>query len=78
MGAEPGPAGLPPGYPREYEQEVPTSVACRRGMVPGGVPRGFPDVDRAALIAYRAPGGWLTCSRTATTPSICRTLPAIL
>lgn len=50
MGAEPGTAGLPPGYPQEYEQEV-TLSDRRRVLVRPILPSDAPELAEAIKTA---------------------------
>ena len=50
MGAEPGAAGLPPGYPREYEQEG-TLRDGRRVLVRPILPSDAPELAEAIKTA---------------------------
>ncbi len=50
MGAEPGTAGLPPGYPKEYEQEV-TLSDRRRVLVRPILPSDAPELAEAIKTA---------------------------
>ncbi len=50
MGAEPGVAGLPPGYPREYEQEV-TLRDGRRVLIRPILPSDAPELAEAIKTA---------------------------
>jgi GNAT superfamily N-acetyltransferase len=50
MGAEPGPAGLPPGYPRECEQEV-TLRDGRRVLIRPILPSDAPELAEAIKTA---------------------------
>jgi GNAT superfamily N-acetyltransferase len=50
MGAEPGPAGLPPGYPRDYQQEV-TLRDGRPVLIRPILPSDAPDLAEAIKTA---------------------------